>query len=160
METHKDFSAGPIIAAIVLMVIALVVFVILPNMLQTTNSLRIGDGIFRARIASNQTEREKGLSGVGKLEPDQALLMLFPTEGKWNIWMKDMLVPIDIVWLDKDKKVIFIVKEAQPEASTSTIFEPKAPAKYVIELPAGTVDSKAINLNATAIFDVNESDVE
>lgn len=160
METHKDFSAGPIIAAIVLMVLALVVFVILPNMLQTTNSLRIGDGIFRARVALNEADRIKGLSGVEKLSPDQALLMAFPTEGKWNIWMKDMLVPIDIVWLDKDKKVIYIVKDAQPDGTTSSAFEPKIPAKYVIELPSGTVDSKAIKSDSKAIFNINEEDIK
>jgi uncharacterized membrane protein (UPF0127 family) len=43
---------------------------------------------------------------------------------------------------------------------TSSVFEPKIPAKYVIELPAGTVDSKAIKSNSMAIFQINETDIK
>ena len=161
METHKDLSVGPIIAGVLLVVLVVVVFIILPNMLQPTTSLRLGDGIFRARIAANETDRTKGLSGVTSLNLDQALLMAFPNEGKWNIWMKDMKIPIDIVWLDKDKKVIYVVLDAQPDDSTiPKIFEPKTPAKYVIELPAGSVNSKAIKTNSTAVFQINTEDIK
>jgi len=161
METHKDLSVGPIIAGVLLVVIAVVVFVILPNMLQPTTSLRLGDGVFRARIAANETARAKGLSGVTSLNLDQALLMAFPSEGKWQIWMKDMKVPIDIVWLDKDKNVIYIVKNAQPDdETTARVFEPKTLAKYVVELPAGSVDSRAIKTTSTAIFQINTEDIK
>ncbi len=160
METHKDISVGPIIAGVLLVVLVVVVFIILPNMLQPTTSLRLGDGIFRARIAANETDRTKGLSGVTQLNSDQALLMAFPNEDKWNIWMKDMKIPIDIIWLDKNKIVIYIVKNASPENSASKVFEPKTPAKYVIELPAGSVDSKAIKTNSTAVFQINTEDIK
>jgi len=161
METHKDISVGPIIAGVLLIVIAVVVFIILPNMLQPTTSLRLGDGVFRARIAANETDRTKGLSGVTNLNPDQAFLIAFPYEGKWQIWMKDMKVPIDIVWLDKDKKVIYIVKNAQPDDATTTkVFEPKTLAKYVVELSAGSVDSRAIKTTDTAIFQINAGDIK
>jgi hypothetical protein len=49
--------------------------------------------------------------------------------------MKGMNFPIDIVWLNKDKKVIYIVKNA-PFDDQTTIYKPRTPALYVIELPA------------------------
>jgi len=49
--------------------------------------------------------------------------------------MKDMKVPIDIVWLDSNKRVVHIVKESSPDDSTSITFTPLSQAKYVIELP-------------------------
>jgi uncharacterized membrane protein (UPF0127 family) len=158
MVTHKDLSAGLIIAGVLLGVVAVVVFVILPDMLHPKVDLRLGDGIFRARVALNESDRAKGLSGVKKLDSGQALLIVFPNEDKWGIWMKDMKIPIDIVWLDKNKKVIHIVKNALPEYSTDKTFKPEALAQYVVELPAGTVDSVTIKAGSTAVFQVNSGD--
>lgn len=160
METHKDLSVGPIIAGVLLVVIAVAVFIILPNMLQPTTSLRLGDGVFRARIALNESDRTKGLSGVTNMNADQALVMAFPSSSKWQIWMKDMKVPIDIIWLDVNKKIVYIVKNASPVDSDSKIFEPKTSAKYVIELPAGSVDAKSIKTDSTAVFEINDSDIK
>ncbi len=70
-----------------------------------------------------------------------------------------MKVPIDIIWLDKDKKVVEIVKKASPEGGEKTVFVPKKDARYVVELPAGTADNKAIRVGRTAIFDVNLEDI-
>lgn len=155
---RKDVGMKIIVAAVLLAVIVTAYVVILPS-LSTTN-LRLGDGIFQARVAANENDREKGLSGVTDFASNKALLMAFTSPSKWGIWMKDMKVPIDIVWLDSDKKVIYIVKGALPSESTNVTHEPKADALYVVELPAGTVDSKAINIGDTADFQLNLADVK
>lgn len=160
MSVRKDITVGPIIVGVLLVIIATVVFVILPGMLQPKIDLRLGDGIFSARVAANEDDRVKGLSGVTELAPNQALLMAYPSESKWGIWMKDMKVPIDIVWLNKDKKVIYIVKNVSPEDSTSVVYEPPTLALYVVELPAGTVDGKAIKTDSTAVFQINTGDIK
>jgi len=160
MNEHKGLNAGPIIALVVLSIVVLVAFVILPGMMQPTTDLRLGDGVFRARIAYNEVDRTTGLSEVKALNPGQALLMAFPSESEWSIWMKDMKVPIDIVWLDKDKKVIYIVKNASPDDSISRVFKSKTPAKYVVEIAAGTVDSKSIKVNSMATFEINAGNIK
>jgi len=81
-------------------------------------------------------------------------LIGFEYESDWAYWMKNMKFPIDIVWLDEAKKVVHIVKNASPEYSTDKTFKPNKPAKYVLELPAGTVDSNTINLNKLSNFSV------
>lgn len=160
MNEHKDLHIGPIVALFIVFIIVLVAFIILPSMMRPTTDLRLGDGIFRARIAYNETDREKGLSGVTELAFDQALLMTFPSDDMWGIWMKDMKVPIDIIWLNKDKKVVYIFKDVSPDNSTSKVFKPKVPARYVVEVAAGTVDSRAIKINSTAIFQINPENIE
>ncbi len=157
---RSDLSVGPIVAIVVIFIITLFVTVVLPGVMRPSDvDLQLGSGLFHAKIATNNDDRAKGLSGVTELESNQGLLMAFPSESKWGIWMKDMKVPIDIVWLDKDKKVIYIVKGASPESSTSKIFSPRTPAKYVVELPAGTVEASSIKLNNYAIFQIDESSV-
>jgi uncharacterized membrane protein (UPF0127 family) len=161
MNEHKSLSVGPIIALVVLSIVVLVVFVVLPNVMQpATTDVQLGSGIFHATVATNDADRVKGLSDVTTLNSDQALLMAFPSEDKWGIWMKDMKVPIDILWLNKDKKVIYIVKGASPSDSTSKVFKPKTPAKYVVELPSGSVDLNAIKTNSLVIFQINEGNVK
>ncbi len=66
-----------------------------------------------------------------------------------------MKYPIDIVWLDKDKKVVYIVKNAPPESYPYENFTPKQDARYVLELPAGTVSKKSIAIGKEAMFDEN-----
>lgn len=122
-----------------------------------TTQVTIAGGVFQLWLADSETERVQGLSGVEKLSSNGGLLMDFQTDDTWGIWMKDMKIPLDIVWLDKDKKVVYIVKDAKPELSTNVVFSPKEPARYVIELQAGAVTSFGIKTGQTADFTINEA---
>lgn len=159
MSKRRDIGVTLIVGGVVIAVVATALLLILPN-LQNSTTLWLGDGIFQARVAKTSDERATGLSNVTNLDSNQALLMVFPSEGKWQIWMKDMKIPIDIVWLDKDKKVIYIVKNASPDDSTSVVFAPKSDALYVVELPAGSVASKAITVTRSAVFSVKDQGIE
>lgn len=135
-----------------LLVGAAALYILWPQ-LQPHTTLHVGDGIFKTRVAKTFEEREKGLSNTTALGEDQALLFVYDTDAQWAIWMKDMNYPIDIVWLNKDKKVVYIVKNAPPESYPDEKFTPKEDARYVIELMAGTTDKKAINIGEKAVFD-------
>jgi len=134
-------------------------FYVLWPQLQPHATVRIGDGVFKTRVANTEETRVQGLSGTSKLGEDRALLLVFDSEGEWPIWMKDMKYPIDIVWLNKDKKVVHIVKNAPPESYPYEKFTPKRSAKYVLELPAGTVDEKSIIIDSQAAFDETKLEV-
>lgn len=120
---------------------------------QPTVEVRMGSGVYHLQLADTETERTQGLSGVEKVSPGGGLLMKFDSDDTWGIWMKDMKIPLDIVWLNSDKTAIYIVKNASPELSTDTVFTPKTSARYVIELPAGGVDQAGIKTGMTATFD-------
>jgi uncharacterized membrane protein (UPF0127 family) len=154
----KSVSPVILVGGVVLVVIATAVLFMLSK-LQPSVPMYLGNGVFDARIAYTQADREKGLGGVSSIAENQALILAFPRESTWGIWMRDMKVPIDILWLDKDKKVVEIVKKASPEDGEKTVFVPKKDARYVVELPAGTADAKAIRVGRTAIFDVNLEDI-
>lgn len=141
-----------LIGGLVLLLVALVASYALANFKPTTE-LRMGSSVFRLWVADTDAERQQGLSGVASLKPDGGLIMKFDSDGTWGIWMKDMEIPIDIVWLDKDKKVVYIVKNAQPSTSTDVIYTPKEPARYVVELPIGSVDKAGLKKGTVATFD-------
>lgn len=149
-----NLSTTIIISGVLLAVGLAFLLVFLPALLRPDTKLWLGNGVFRIDIASNKSTREKGFSRKSEIAVDQALLMIFPSEDRWDIWMKDMNFPIDIVWLNKDKKVVYIVKNA-PIDNPTRVYKPETPALYVLELPAGTTTNKSITINKTAIFQVD-----
>lgn len=68
--------------------------------------------------------------------------------------MKDMKIPLDIVWLDAGQEVIYMVLSADPELATTKTFVPTSPARYVVELPAGAVRNAGIKIGTEFIFNL------
>jgi hypothetical protein len=87
-------------------------------------------------VADTEALREQGLSGRLNLPEGQGMLFVFDEDGMWGIWMKDMQFSIDIVWADASGTVITIAPNIAP-ATYPNSFSPSAPARYVLELPAG-----------------------
>ena len=155
MSKRRNTLLSWVLIVFVLLLVGAAAFFIIKPQLREHTTLRLGDGVFKAWVAKTVDEREKGLSGTAKLHDDQAMLFVFGSDGKWPIWMKGMTYPIDIVWLDKDKKVVHIVKNVPPESYPYETFESKDDARYVVELPAGTTSKKKIDIDKEAAFDEN-----
>ena len=143
---------GGLVALLVASVIAYMVATFQP-----TTLVRIGSGVYQVSVANTEAERMQGLSGVKELPKNGGLLMSFPEDSQWGIWMKDMYIPLDIIWLNGEKKVVYLVANASPELSTTKIFAPKDPARYVIELPAGSIQKAGIRKGMIAEFDDQET---
>jgi len=128
-------------------------FVVEQSIPRTTVTLR--GTTYNAKVSIDEKAREKGLSGTDSLAKTDAMLFVFPNEDTWGIWMKDMKYPIDIIWLDEDRRIIYIVKSADPSSYPYTTFKPKLPARYVIELQSGTVNSRLMKIGDKAQFDLS-----
>lgn len=159
MDNHQKIGGAVITFGVLALIFFTFMTVILPKVVRPTTELNLGDGVFKASIALNEAERLKGLSGSSKMSSNEALIMAYKYESRWKIWMKDTKIPLDIIWLDKTKKVIYIVKNALPEDSTTKTFEPKGVAMYVIEVPAGSVKANSIDIGQVADFKLKESDI-
>lgn len=118
--------------------------------------MAVGDGVFETRVAQTPERRNEGLSNVQYLESNEAMLFIFDSSDKWAMWMKNMKIPLDILWLDQSQKVIYIVKGASPDDFPKS-YVPNDPALYVLEVPQGTVDAKNIRIGSKAIFNLDEA---
>lgn len=81
------------------------------------------------------------------------MLFAFQKDDYYGFWMKDMLAPIDIFWLDDKGQVVFIANEV----ATSTypnVFYPSAPARYVLETAAGFARAHDIKIGARLLLKV------
>lgn len=90
-----------------------------------------------ARVADTDKQRELGLSGVETLTQYEGMWFIFPQMGIYPFWMKDMQFPLDIIWVDDQMKIVDVQLNAVPESYPET-FVPKAAARYVLEVPAGS----------------------
>lgn len=118
--------------------------------------VQLGQATFRAEVAKTSAEREQGLAGRTELAGDQALLLVFETNDHWGVWMKGMRIPIDIVWLDEYKKVVHVQQQVWPDGEPHETYRPPKPARYVLELAAGSAKQHAIRVGAQARFSLED----
>lgn len=101
---------------------------------------------FRVEIASTAYQRQRGLMGRKSLEKDKGMLFIFEKEEIHPFWMKETLISIDIIWLNKNKEVVFIKESAAPCQEICEPIIPSQKASYVLEINGGL--AKKINLKA------------
>ncbi len=161
MDRITGFAWRPHTTAILLggfaLVLIAVVAAYMVDTFRPTTEVRAGSGVFQVWVADTDEERIQGLSGVSSMPPNGGLLMDFQADAMWGIWMKDMKIPLDIMWLNSDKQVIYIVKNVPPEQSTSVVMQPLSKARYVIELNAGTVDTAGIKTGQNVTFTLGDA---
>jgi uncharacterized protein len=151
MILWRSHTTGILISGLIAILCAIVAVFIF-NELRPKTEVTLGSRSFSVTTALTEEDRQTGLSGVNKLGPNEGLLMVYPLSSEWGIWMKDMKIPIDIVWLDQNKSVVHIVMDAAPELGESKTFTPNKPALYVLEVAAGTVASSSIKIGDRATF--------
>lgn len=114
------------------------------------STVKLHGQTFHMTVLREEDELRKGLSGTDSLPAGEAMLFVFPSDSKWGIWMKDMKYPIDIVWLNANREVVHLVKDAQPSSYPDTTFTPDKDARYVIELASGTIERTGISIGDPA----------
>lgn len=72
------------------------------------------------------------------LPQDEGMLFIFNEEGSYPFWMKNTLIPLDIIWIDENKEVVFISENSQPcKDDFCSNINPGRSAKYVLEVNGG-----------------------
>lgn len=94
---------------------------------------------FVTELATDDASRERGLMMRTGLAADHSMLFVFPdTQPRW-FWMKDTLVALDILYFDADRKLVSMQLDVPPcKADPCPSYPSDRPARYVLELPAGT----------------------
>lgn len=106
--------------------------------------------VLLARVSMQQDLR-RGLSGQTELKEGTGLLFVFDYSDKHGIWMKDMNFPIDVVWLDSQLNVVFIKKDFSPSSYPEIVY-PSTNSSYVLEFPAGFLNTHHIDIGDKLLF--------
>jgi uncharacterized membrane protein (UPF0127 family) len=103
-------------------------------------------------VVDDDLSRELGLSGRSSLSEAAGMLFVFEKESRYGFWMKGMRIPLDIIWLNKDKRVIFVERDLPPcTDSYCPGYGPMASSLYVIEVAANYTIRHNIS-NGTRVY--------
>lgn len=96
-------------------------------------------------IADDPQERETGLMYRETMPEDQGMLFVFDSEVPLTFWMKNTLIPLDMVFLDAEKKIVHIARDVPPcQADPCPLVPSQGSAQYVIETNAGWTAKQGI----------------
>ena len=94
-----------------------------------------GDTAVSVEIVSTEAAIERGLMYRQHLPPDDGMLFLMRENRIWSFWMRNTLIPLDIIFITKDMTIAGIAENAEPR--TETLREVDKPSLYVLEVNGG-----------------------
>ncbi len=101
-------------------------------------------------VAANEPERERGLMFRQELAENQGMLFINPDIARRGIWMKNTLLALDVLFLSGDGNIVSMLKDLPPcRKDPCRIYDSKLPARYMLELPAGSIAKYLINVGQT-----------
>jgi len=126
---------------------------VIPFAKKNTATVAINNHNFDLILAKSDKEKQKGLSGTKSLEKNKGMLFVFEKADNYSFWMKDMLFPIDIIYIN-DNKVVDLIKNAPivKDGKNLIIYKPSEKAKYILEINAGLLEEYGIKKGTKVEF--------
>lgn len=117
------------------------------------NQVCLQEKCYTVEIASDESTRSKGLMFREFMPEDEGMLFIFPHLQRTPFWMKNTLIPLDIIWMDHTRRIVHVEKAAQPcTEDPCRHYRPAAEALYVLELNAGETDKSTIKVGDQMTF--------
>lgn len=118
-----------------------------------------GQTVFTVDIAESPAQQAKGLGGREHLGPNDGMLFLYTDKGRHSFWMKGMVIPIDMIWLD-NQRVVHIEHRVQPPNPGTPLarlptYSPAADANIVLEVASGRAQALGLKVGSTVRFRFN-----
>jgi uncharacterized membrane protein (UPF0127 family) len=96
--------------------------------------LKLGLKTYNIEVADTQAKRQRGLMHRVHLAPDEGMLLTYPQAGDHRIWMKNMLIPLRVYWIDAGFEVIDVQRLEPCSSQPCPVYSVSRDSKYVLEL--------------------------
>lgn len=121
---------------------ALIIVVTGCNALRAKDQVCFKKNCINIEIVKERAERTRGLQFRESMSKDSGMLFIFPESRRHSFWMKDTLIPLDMIWIDHGQRIVYIehnVPPCPPNTSCPSYTPPKR-ALYVLEVNAGIAE--------------------
>lgn len=114
-------------------------------------NVTIDGKVIQVSIADTPDKRTKGLGGISSLDQNSGMLFIFDSKQVSPLfWMKDMLIALDIIWIDSGKVIQIDKNVPPPEVGTPDnklkVYSAGQAVNYVLEVNAGFSDQNNIKV--------------
>lgn len=117
-----------------------------------TIDVKLGKRTIKAKVADNFLTRAKGLMFKKDIEGNEGMIFVFKKEFIPKFWMLGMRFPIDLIWIDGEKKIVDITVNASPSFNPKKTYKSRKACKYVLETKANF--SKNIKIGKLVNFEL------
>lgn len=93
-------------------------------------------------VAATPAAQQRGLMYRRSLADDQGMLFVFPTDADHAFWMKNTFIPLDLIFIAHDGRIVGIHPSATPQSTASIAVG--RPSRYVLEVPGGYTARRGI----------------
>ena len=109
--------------------------------------------VYRVELAKTPEDQAQGLMYRESLREKSGMLFLFPANEVHRFWMKNTMIPLDMIWMDPTRKVLFVSANTPPcKADPCPDYGPNAPASSVLEIAGGLAAKEGIKPGAVLKF--------
>lgn len=111
--------------------------------------------ILQVEVMVRDEDRARGLMFRPSLPQDRGMLFLFSELDHHGIWMKNCRFPIDILWLDEQRRVVHVEQSVPPcKADPCPVYTPLRQAAFVVEINAGQARLEKATIGSVLQFTV------
>lgn len=123
------------------------------NSFPKRQTVKIGQAKISVEIADSLDEKIKGLSGRKKFPENYGMLFVFEKPDYYSFWMKDMLIPLDFIWINNGQ-VVEITQNVKPEDyQPPKILVPQQKVEAVLEIKGGLAQKLNIKVGDKVVFE-------
>ncbi len=110
-----------------------------------------GKHVVEVEIAATHDARTRGLMWRKELADGKGMLFIFKQQQPLTFWMKNTLIPLDMIFIDQELKIAGVVENAEPKTFTSRGVG--SPSMFVLEVPGGWAAKKALKPGSTVVLE-------
>jgi uncharacterized protein len=105
----------------------------------TLPTVTLPDGyVVHVEVVADDESRAQGLMYRDRLREGTGMLFIFPNMNELGFWMKNTLIPLDMVWIDDKQRVVHVKENVPPcKADPCPTYSPGVNAQFVLELAGG-----------------------
>ena len=101
--------------------------------------------IYRLELALTPEDQALGLMFRESLPERTGMLFIFPEDAPHHFWMKNTMIPLDMIWLDAAGAVVFVSADTPPcKADPCATYGPDSPARLVLEIAGGKAKAEGV----------------
>ncbi len=116
--------------------------------------VEIGGTKVSVEVPETPAEMAKGLMYKEHLDDDAGMLFVFDKAGIHSFWMKNTLIPLDMIFIDSDNKIVDIMTAEPCEKASCKSYSPKTDSKYVLEVNAGFAEKHNIEIGDEVMLSI------